>query len=227
MILIIISFIYSGDRASAIKDVQNIPEPAAKTYYTGILQKNPLSGMKHFERVITRYGNTPWADSAIFRIGMYYYTMEDLDQSIHFLKMIINKHPASSMKPLCNFWLGTIYLLRGDTATASQYLQKTKVGSEGGILSRIDIKNIEGENLKEVYTVQIGAYTELKWAKNRQSEMKEKGYDAEIHPVKTDGKIIFKLTIGRFSAREQTFDLVKILKEQEHIDCWIAKIWVH
>jgi len=228
MIFIILSFIYSGDRASAIKDVRNISEPAAKAYYTGILQKNPLSGMRYFERVISRYGNSPWADSALFRIGMYYYTMEDLDQTIHFLKLIIKRHPASPMKPLCNFWLGTVYFLRGDTATASQYLQKTTPGSEGGILSRIDIKNIEGENTKEVYTVQINAYREIKWAKNRQEEMQKKGYEAEIHPVRIGNrKTMYKLTIGRFSTREEALNLMKTLKEKENIDCWITKVWVH
>jgi len=228
MILIIISFIYSGDRASAIKYVQNIPEPAAKRYYTGVLQKDPLSGMGYFETVISKYENSPWADSALYRIGMYYYIMEDLDQTIHFLHLIIKRHPDSPLKPLCNFWLGTVYLLRGDTSTASQYLQKTTPTSEGGILSRIDIKNIEDENTKEVYAAQIGAYRELKWAKNRQKEMKEKGYKAEIHTVSNGGeKTIYKLTIGRFATREEAVGLIKTLKEKENIDCWITKIWVH
>ncbi len=228
MILIILSFIYAGDRKAALQYVQNIPDPAEKAYYTGVLQKNPLSGMRYFEKVISKYGNSPYADSALYRISMYYYTMGDLDQTIHFLNLVIKRHPNTPVKPLCNFWLGTVYLLRGDTATASQYLQKTTSGSEGGILSRIDIKNIEGENTKEIYTVQIGAYKELKWAKNRQNEMQKKGYEAEIHPVSTEeGKTIFKLTIGRFTSREEALSLMKTLKEKENIDCWITKIWVH
>ncbi len=228
MILIVLSFIYTGDRKAALQYVQNIPAPAARAYYTGILQKDALSGMRYFERIISRYGNSPYADSALFRIGMYYYTMEDLNQTIHFLKLIIKRHPGSPMKPLCNFWLGTVYFLRGDTLTASQYLQKTTPGSEGGILSRIDIKNIEGENTKEVYTVQINAYREIKWAKNRQEEMRKKGYEAEIHPVQMEGgKIMYKLTIGRFSSREEALNLMKTLKEKENIDCWITKVWVH
>lgn len=228
MIFIILSFIYTGDRKSALQQIQNIQNPAEKTYYTGVLQKNPLSGMRYFEKVISKYGNSVWADSALYRIGMYYYTMEDLDQTIHFLNLIIKRHPNSPLKPLCNFWLGTVYLLRGDTATASQYLQKTTPSSKEGILSRIDIKNIVGENTKEVYTVQIGAYKELRWAKNRQNEMQKKGYNAEIHPVSNEeGKTIFKLTIGRFSTREEALSLMKTLKEKENIDCWITKIWVH
>ena len=227
MILMFLSLIYAGNRSATIKDIALLPFPAQKVYYRGVIEKDPLKAMRFYEKVLSKYPDSPWADSSLYRIGMYYYTMQDINQTIHFLKLILKRHPESPMKPLCNFWLGTIYLLKGDTATASSYLKNTPPSSEGGILSRIDIKNIEGENSKEVYAVQVGAYRELKWAEHRLDEMLKKGYSAEIHPIhKEDGSVIYKITIGRFNTHEEALGLMKKLKEKEHIDCWITKIWV-
>lgn len=183
--------------------------------------KNEYDGMKaleHYRRVLT-FPQSPCADSALFRISLFYYLVEDWRQAENIFTIFLKKYPNSSLVPKVRFWLGNIYLLRGDTVKAFSYLDEGK-----GILSRIEKEKIRRG--KEVYAIQIGSFREKKWAELRKEEFEKKGYEVRIVEWNRNGEVWYRVVIGSYDTREDAARDMKKIKEKEGISAWITRIWI-
>ncbi|RKZ26553.1 hypothetical protein DRQ20_02655 [bacterium] len=187
-------------------------------FLKGKKEYDGMKALEHYRRVLTS-PDSPCADSALLRIGLFYYLVEDWRQAENTLNIFLKRYPDSPLAPKARFWLGNICLMRGDTAKAFTYLDEGK-----GILSRIEKEKIKKG--REVYAIQIGSFRERKWAELRREEFEKKGYQVRIVEWRRNGEVWYRVVIGAYDTREEAAGDMKKIKEKEGISAWITKIWI-
>jgi len=74
---------------------------------------------------------------------------------------------------------------------------------------------------KPVFTVQVGAFENVSYAKSLKTLLKKKGYHASIIPTKKKGKL-YKVCIEKFSNREKAKTLSEKIRKTEGIQAFVT-----
>jgi cell division septation protein DedD len=74
---------------------------------------------------------------------------------------------------------------------------------------------------KPVFTVQVGAFENVSYAKSLKTLLKKKGYHASIIPAKKKGKL-YRVCIEKFSDREKAKALCEKIKETEGYQAFVT-----
>ncbi|HHE04793.1 MAG TPA: hypothetical protein ENL19_01865 [candidate division WOR-3 bacterium] len=164
--------------------VKSISSPEAESLYAlATNMENPLKAMEIYRKLVVHYPDLAYADSSMFRIGMFYYIMNDYSQALKSFKIIEKKGKDSPLFKKVRFWIGVCYSLLGDSVKAAKY----KKGEE---------PKKEGEGC---FAVQVGAFRVKTWANNLMQRLKLAGFE----PFQMKSKSgLMKVMVGRFKNRE-------------------------
>lgn len=168
--------------------------PAESLYYMALKITDPLKAVKIYRDIAVKYPETPQADSSIFRIAMFYYIQGDYSQSAETFQNIIKKGASSSLYEKSRYWAWKCYRILGKDELAKN-IQRDKTKSS----------KREGK-----YTIQMGAFKQVKWAENMYQRLKILGYDAFIKK----GSKLIKVYVGGFATRDEAKEVLKELKER-------------
>ncbi|HDI82563.1 MAG TPA: tetratricopeptide repeat protein [candidate division WOR-3 bacterium] len=168
--------------------------PAESLYYRAIQITEPLKAIKIYRDIAVKYPDTPQADSSLFRIAMFYYIQKDYRQAATTFKNIINKGEKSPLYERAGYWAWKCYRILGEKKLAEQIKkgEQTKTTPRGK------------------YTIQMGAFKDMRWAENMYQRLKLLGYDAFIKKSPT----LIKVYVGGFSTRDEAKDVLKELKNK-------------
>ncbi|MEX0802575.1 MAG: SPOR domain-containing protein [Candidatus Binatia bacterium] len=67
------------------------------------------------------------------------------------------------------------------------------------------------------WTVQVNAFPDEKTARTSVDRLKDKGYNAYVTEVRTNGKLWYRVRVGRFSSREEAEKVEETLKNKESL----------
>lgn len=181
-------------------------EDAEEKYHSAINIENPLKAMEEFQEIVKEYPDTPYEDSSLFRIAMFYYLLEDYEQTINSLDVIYKKGSSSSLYKKANKWLHISYMNTGDTAKAGNYeLSIDTVDAD--TLSPVEKSDTLIKSEGKVWAVQLSAYRNREWAENFLKTLDN--LDIEAYIIKDENFI--KVCSGEFSTR------TKAVKWLEHL----------
>lgn len=67
------------------------------------------------------------------------------------------------------------------------------------------------------WTVQVNAFPDEKTAKTSVDRLKDKGYNAYVTEVRTNGRLWYRVRVGRFSSREEAEKVEDVLRNKESL----------
>ena len=89
-----------------------------KKYQKATRTGNPLEAIEYYRQIIREAPKSAYADSSLFRIGMFYYLIGDYEQVINTLEVIFNKGDESSLYRKACYWLKFSYRNMEDSTKA-------------------------------------------------------------------------------------------------------------
>lgn len=172
---------------------------------------NPLEAIEYFRQIINDYPETSYADSSLFRIGMFYYLIGDYEQSKNTLEVIYNKGKQSSLFEKSSFWLKYCYQNSGDTIKALEF-EKILDSLEKENFS-LDIQAGTGKTDRKennYYTIQLGAYRDEEWAELFQDRLEAKN----IKSIWIKNGEYIKICSGKFKEEEDAKEWLEELRDK-------------
>jgi DedD protein len=76
---------------------------------------------------------------------------------------------------------------------------------------------LENSDASKSWTVQVNAFPDEKSAKNWVDRLKEKGYKAFSTEVRTNGRVWYRVRVGRFNSREEAEKIEDTLRTKENM----------
>jgi cell division protein FtsN len=73
----------------------------------------------------------------------------------------------------------------------------------------------DGKEAGKVWTVQVNAYPDERSAKQLVDRLKNKGYNALMTETRNNGKVWYRVRVGRYGSREEADKAVEELKDKE------------
>ncbi|HID92744.1 MAG TPA: tetratricopeptide repeat protein, partial [bacterium (Candidatus Stahlbacteria)] len=64
-------------------------------YYIGRLTKDPAKALSYYQRVVDLYPDSKVVDNALYRIGQYYYAVNDYEKAYNNFYQIVKRYPNS------------------------------------------------------------------------------------------------------------------------------------
>lgn len=74
------------------------------------------------------------------------------------------------------------------------------------------------------WRIQLGSYTQLKYAEEQANELQDKGYDATIDRSVTNGTQMFKVTIGTYTDQDDAKKAVEALKKEGFENAFLVEV---
>jgi tetratricopeptide (TPR) repeat protein len=103
--------------------------------------------LKLFKDVTTQYPNSNAALLAHYRLGSYYFYLNDIDSSIASYQMFLKDSPEDTdLVPLAYTGLGYCYESKGDYKSALQYYEKADKSKAG-----ITFESMNNRNIARIY----------------------------------------------------------------------------
>lgn len=76
----------------------------------------------------------------------------------------------------------------------------------------------DGKEVAKVWTVQVNAYPDERSARQLVDRLKNKGYNALMTETRNNGKIWYRVRVGRYGSREEADRAVEELKDKEKFE---------
>ncbi len=184
-----------------------------KKYYKAIRTQNPLEAIEYYREIINDSPKSVYADSSLFRIGMFYYLISDYEQVINTLEVIYNKGQKSSLYRKACYWLKFCYQNREDTVKALEFariIENLKEPINIRMENQKNKKETETSNQSVLYTIQLGAYRDREWADLFFLRLKEKNLESYF----IEHREYIKICSGKFSTMAEAETYLAELKNK-------------
>lgn len=193
----------------------NIQASVKEKYHKAIQIKDPFEAVEYYRQIIREAPTSQYADSSLFRIGMLYYILDDLDKAIDHLELILKNGKKSSLYSKTCYWLKLCYENVGDTTKAKELKEKLKniIPEEEQEIEELKEKSNEQIKAKaetEFYTVQLGAYEDEKWLELFLQRLEEN--DIEFFIQKSDN--YSRVCSGKFDTKSDAENHLEKLKDK-------------
>lgn len=115
----------------------------AKAFNDSLNTRSAQDAVRLFKDVTTQYPGSNAALLAHYRLGNYYFYLNDIDSSISSYQAFIKQSPAhTDLVPLAYTGLGYCYEYKGDFKTALQYYEKAGKSKAGVNFESMNYRNI-------------------------------------------------------------------------------------
>jgi tetratricopeptide (TPR) repeat protein len=162
-----------------------------------------------FSRVINDSRSDRFLDEAYIGLADSYYLEEDYKKAKEYYKKVIQYFPDTDGMPIVYYRLGQCYSKLGNTELSKEYYDKLIRFYPYSLETRLLID----EKLDFVdYSVQVGSFRRWNNAKKLHDELKNKGYDVNIHTAILGDSRFYRVRVGRYSRLSDAEDMARILR---------------
>jgi TolA-binding protein len=182
---------------------ENNPRIAEAYYYLGRLAINPDSALFYYNRVMTYYPQSRYADISYLETAKINIARENYGRAIMTLNDVLKNFPDTDFQDEVLFWLGVSYIGSGRIEDGEKILERLRVSFPHSVWSERVANIIYTEKTdEEYYTVQVGSYRIADNAHKRAEEMRVLNVDARVVKAMVKGIIYYRVWIGRFPTLE-------------------------
>lgn len=101
--------------------------------------------------------------------------------------------------------------------------ETVSVNGSGSTRKEPEEKSLPPQKLARAkFTVQVGAFTNVRYAKSLAKRLDKKAYKVYITQSEEKGEKLYKVSIGNFSSRQEADSLSKEINTEENLDTFIA-----
>lgn len=216
-------YFLNGDYKSAVLEGEKILANRSKSFDLGELyyilglsylkEGNYLRASDIFEILLKEFKDGGFIEEAKLGLGDTYFLRQEFRKAKDYYQELINNNPHTKFKAQIYYRLSLIGFKTGDTQLAKEYLDKLKqefpLNPESG--QNRDLSNLMDSPSDIYYTVQVGSFSNITNAKNLTKELIQNGYPAYIEEVSFQGKMSYRVRIGKLHLRREAVDLERKL----------------
>ncbi len=214
--------ILEGDYKSAaiegekiMADTQCSAVPDELYYLLGLSylkEGNYLRASDIFEIIIKEFKNSGFNEEAEIGLADAYFLMGEYDKAERFYKDFISRHYRSRFRPQAFYKTALCAAKSGRTREAKEYLEKLNREYPFNIEATLE-KGLSGGS-EIYYTVQVGAFSSAENARNLLQELIRKGHPAYIEEAEFQGKVSWRVRVGRSRLRSEVLELENKLSRE-------------
>lgn len=185
-------------------------DPSVK-YLDAVLTEDGAEAAAKFEEFYKAHNGNKFADDALYRVYSYYYSVGVYNKANFYFNILKNSYPSSPYLSEKNVALSGE--VSGDEG-GGEISVKPKQQPTSETIVKIEKKQ-EAENSSPVnYTVQAGAFMNVKNAVNLKDDLTAEGYESSIQTKEVGGSILNVVTAGKFSDETSAFSLLDHLSKK-------------
>jgi len=200
--------------------VRDYPENPIVLYFQGIFERDGERALKYFEKIVSQYPDSKFADDALFRMGQFYYTRNAYSRSCRYFSYFMKAYLNSLLYDDAYYLYCQSLLAQGkiDSARAalqafirearnSPYVDLAVLDLEFSV-SKVEHQSdalAEDSRLpasKYRYTLQLGAFKNKNNAQKLVNRLKKNDLLAKIEKVRRGSGVLYAVWLGRFETKE-------------------------
>ncbi|MBN1664528.1 MAG: SPOR domain-containing protein [Deltaproteobacteria bacterium] len=166
-----------------------------------------------FEIIINEHKNSRFYQDARMGLGDVYFLRGHFSKAVPIYQKILKEDPATEIKSRLYYRLGRFVFTTGDLEEGKVYVSDMQKPAPPALPPESKEKKnayVLLEN-KEGYSLQVGAFSQEKNARDLAEQLNKKNYPVYIEEIKGPGKIKFRVKVGRFK------DKAGALKQQSRL----------
>ena len=228
--------------------ISRYPKSAEVLYLSGLVENDGEKALLIFKDVLSKYPNSPSAPKALLKINEYLYTKGLYRQTGKYTKQLLKRYPESGLIEEAIPLLAGSFRVRNMKDSADYYIylydemyselhiaEKFIENQDKYTLSEVAQGSSRSSNIintnrgsrttakqylkkKNLYSIQIGAFSVTANAYGIKDDLKARGYDAFIHQIKSKEKTLFAVRVGGFVTKAEAERFGKLLKKKEKMN---------
>jgi len=221
-------------------DAIDLKDPSV-LYFRGLFEKDAQKALIYYNQVRTEYKQHPYAAEALLRIAQYYYSMGDYKDARIYLSSILSNYPDTPIKDRTQYLLCQSIYAQGKQDSARIFLQAFIENVRNSPYIDLAVADLETSQLwrkpvkeqlpvqggeageKELYSVQIGAFSVLKNARTVRDKFFKVYQHVQVIEKKVDGKVYYAVWIGSYDDLKAARKFAQSFSNQYGIDAKIVK----
>jgi len=171
-------------------------------------QNNLLRASDVFEIIINEFKDSGFKEDAQLGLGDTYFLKSDYDSAENKYKQILESSQDTRLNGLVLFRLAQCSLKKGNWQEAQAYQDKLNKDYPLSFEQRL-AKDLSVPQF--YFTVQVGAFSNMKNARRLCQELSDKGYSSYVVEPGTDNEKLYRVRVGKLDSRFETKELEKRL----------------
>lgn len=176
----------------------------------GLLTLDPEEASSSYARLLVEYPGGPFTDRALLRLALAADLRGDPDEAAIHYAQLARDHPTSPLQDRAERWLrdhpeaaegaGAPRVESGVATTSGETPRSSDRGGDGSVVD--SPRGPEGvDEISAGYTVQLGAFSDRRWAEDLASQLQAAGFQPRVVRVRDDALV--RVRIGRFETRAE------------------------
>jgi hypothetical protein len=194
----------SGQTDAVKADIPSLltkyPNNPGVIYLQGLTTQDGAQAVRIYQSVVDNFPKSEWADDALFKVYQFYQSLGLYRTAEMKMEQLRKDYPNSPF-------------LKSGAATsnlAEEQPPVTKPEDSSASLKR------------DVYTLQVGAYTTAANAERQKSLFEDLAYPVEVITKVKDGRSLFLVQVGAFETVEEARTAGADIKRQRSIDAIVT-----
>ncbi len=188
------------------------PDRAARQralWLRGLLTLDPEDASSSYARLIVEYPGGPFTDRALLRLAMAADLRGDAAEAAVHYAQLARDHPTSPLQARAEQWLRNHPEVNADPAVVAEPVAVGDPETEGAAgspgdpetPSTSDTGSGEASAEGEGYTVQLGAFSDRRWADDLAGRLEDAGFEPRV--VRLGDDALLRVRIGRYRTRAE------------------------
>jgi len=174
-------------------------------------EANFLRASDIFEIILTEFKNSRFQEEARLGLSDTYFLRDEYNKAAGFYKDLLSKNSRTKFAGLLYYRLSQCAFKTGNASEGRDYLSKLK--DQFPLNLEVMINKDLGSPVN-YYTVQVGSFSNIKNAKNLESKLIQKNYQAYTEESSFRGKVSYRVRVGRFASRSDAINLADKLSRE-------------
>lgn len=198
---------------------EQYPQHPGVIYLNGVLTLDGAEAAKIFQSVVDNFPESEWADDALYRVYQFYYSLGLYRTADGKLAELKRRYPQSE------------YVTGKKPATVTQKKTPKPTTNTQQPAQRPTLperKTTQSAPRPEVartgtaYSVQAGAFLEMRNASSLERFLQREGYDVEVRSRDRGGQRLHVVWVGSFATLEEAKELTRLLQAKYNIDSFVV-----
>jgi len=172
----------------------------------------------NFEIIIKEYKNSHFLDEARLGLGDTYLLKGELNSAASAYKELIDGNPGTKLKAQAFQRLSQVSFNSGESENGKLYLDKLDkefpLNIEPKIARQIQSAKISLSSGGEIYSVQVGSFSNKSNADGLVDKLTQSGYIAYTEVVTPEGLVSYRVRVGKSNLRREVEDLEQRLSRE-------------
>lgn len=170
----------------------------------GLLTLDPEEASSSYARLIVEYPGGPFTDRALLRLALAADLRGDADEAAIHYAQLARDHPTSPLQDRAEEWLREHPEVTADAAgplSAPSTAPSRGSGATGASTNPDPSPRTRAPGEDVGYTVQLGAFSDRRWADDLATRLQDAGFEARVVRVRNDA--LLRVRVGRYRTRAE------------------------